>query len=116
MPWFNRTPVAPRHLIVDWTERVREVHPEEDGSSRISYRNKSCKEICKEQLDPRYVTIERLIAEGVTIDAGYVRSLFNFTDPAEIEELNNDATRSMYNYCMEHKAELFPVVEESKVE
>lgn len=113
MPWFNRKPVIHHAPVWRWTERVREVHPSEDGSSRISYRDKSCVEICKEQLDPRYVTIERLIAEGVRIDAGYVRSLFNWTDKADIEELNNDSTQAIYQYCMENKDTLFPVVEES---
>lgn len=108
MPWFVRKNVLPKCPVWLWSEKTREKHPEDGGSSRVSFVDKSCVDICKEQLDPRYVTIERLIADGVQIDVGYTRSLFNFTDPAEIEELNNDVTRSIYNYCLENKDKLFP--------
>lgn len=61
---------------------------------------KSSKDISKEQLDPRIVTLEQMIEAGVTIDPSVVHHMLDTTDPAELAEKSSQMSENLYQHLV----------------
>lgn len=108
MPW-KKKPNRPIMYLADEDMSVRErcVDVEENGSQRTTIIDVPMSELNQRQLDPRSVTLQNLIDNGITIEPGSVAHMLDLTDPAEVEAFNNEYTRDAYKFLQEHKDEIF---------
>lgn len=106
---LRKTRFVPETVIApdSWDVMERSVSPEENGSSRSVMVKVPCREINKRQLDPRIVTLEALLEQGITIEPGQAQQMLNLTDIADIEEYNSQYCESAYKFLQEHKVEIF---------
>lgn len=108
MPWRKQPSKSMTFIAPDFFEvEERYVAPEESGTSRSTIIKVHSRDINKRQLDPRVVTLDSLLEQGITIDPGQVQSMLDITDPAEIESVNKDYCESAYKFLTEHKDEIF---------
>lgn len=108
MPW-KKSPNRPFIYLADGDMSVRErcVDVEVNGSQRATIIDVPISELNKRQLDPRTVTLQTLIDNGITIEPGTVAHMLDLTDPADIEAFNNEYTREAFKFLQDHKDEIF---------
>lgn len=108
MPWRREIFKPVMEIAPDeWEHFERYVEEEKNGVQRTCLVKVSCREVNKRQLDPRIVTLDTLLEQGITIDPGQVKGLLDLTDPAQIEDYNNHYVQQAYDYLVEHKDEIF---------
>lgn len=108
MPW-RREQFKPVMEIApdEWEQIERYVEEEKNGVQRTCLVKVPCREVNKRQLDPRIVNLDSLLEQGITIEPGQVKDMLDLTDPAEIEQYNNQYVQQAYDFLVEHKDEIF---------
>lgn len=108
MPW-RRENYKPLMVVAPemWEQQERYVEPEKNGVQRTTIVVVPNREINKRQLDPRKITLDSLLEQGITIDPGQIQNMLDLRDPAEIESFNNEYLQHAYKFLTEHKDEIF---------
>lgn len=107
---FNKVPHRVYGLAQaqDWTEKVRSVDVDESsGSQRVTYIDKSTKDINREQLDPKIVTLQSLLESGVVISPASISNMLDITDKADIERYNSAYVSDAYKFLKENEDKIF---------
>lgn len=101
---FRKTliPVAVPPVPEDWFDDVR-IQVASPSGFEVSFENKSSKEIGKDVLDPRLITLQYLIENDMVINPSQVSTILNQTDVASIEELSGKISEKAYNYIVENE-------------
>lgn len=101
-----------------WKERqiVHSALREDGTGSRVDVMFVDSKDIDRTILDPRVVTIGKIIESGQVIDPKNWFSMFNITDPADLEAKRQQLGENMYSYLLDHKDEIVPAQSATVVE
>lgn len=85
-----------------WKERVKSYSPSDSGHQKVSILFEESSDRCEKQLDPRCITVQYLIESGVQITPSDVMSMFNFTDPADINQLADNLSSEAFEYIVKN--------------
>lgn len=89
------------HEYVEWQ---REITPSEGRKGDIvSIIPVSCSDIAKQQLDPRQITIQYLIENGVQIQPGLVQDVFKISDPADVQRLSESVSAKVFDFLVKNE-------------
>lgn len=89
-----------------WTERVRKVVGSSNGVSIVSVEPVDSSELSSKQLDPRTITLTRLIETNTLIDPGDISRFIGVRDPNVLDGISARMSDKASEYIQEHKQEI----------
>ena len=111
---FLRRPVI--FLMPDEIVELECQHvPEADDRTAVYFVPKRMSDRSKEQLNPSEVTLQSLLASGVTIDPSRFVNSLGITDVADIEASKDKMSGEMLEYLTTHEDEIKEFVKENNI-